>query len=114
MDGYTHTHTHSHADATYGPGAGCSSSEAQHYHDMHINTLTSQFASDGESDYLGMAVVADNSLLEHGVWQYYRGDRSSRSFSPPSSMLIQAFGSTSHQVFLKLELSFCMEMITLD
>lgn len=82
MDTYTHTFTYSHTDATYGPGAGCSSSEAQHYHGMHVNTLISQVASDGDNDYLGMAVVADNSLLGHGVWQYYRGDWSSSGFTP--------------------------------
>ena len=89
---------HTHTDASYGSGAGCPTNEAaQHYHGTHVNTLISQVAFDGDSDYLGMAVVADNSLVEHGIWQYYRGNwgNSSSRYDVNSSIWVNFPSSLS-------------------
>jgi len=43
------------------------------HHGTHVNQFVSKFATDGDEDFLGLAVINVNST-EGGVWQYYRGD----------------------------------------
>ena len=44
-----------------------------YYHGVHIDSFISQFAFDGDDDFLGVAVVAV-STPSQGVWQYNRGN----------------------------------------
>ena len=57
----------------YGPGAGCQGDQPQHYHGIHVNTFFSDFTSDGDSDFVGVAVVSMDTNT-NGVWQYHRGN----------------------------------------
>ena len=61
-------------DSTYGNGAGCPGDEPQHYHGVHVNTLLSRYTSDGDDNFVGMAVVAMDTTGNLGVWQYHRGN----------------------------------------
>ena len=90
------------ADASYGAGAGCPDSPAaRHHHGDHVNTLVSGFASDGDNDFLGMAVViATPTTL--GVWQYHRGnwilrEDASSQYNPDSNIWINFPPSISDQ-----------------
>ena len=58
---------------TYGPGAGCPGDQPQHYHGVHVNTFFSRFTNDGDSDFVGVAVVSMDAST-NGVWQYHRGN----------------------------------------
>ena len=60
-------------DTSFGPGAGCPGATASRYHGDHVSSLVGRFASDGEGDFLGLAVVGV-STTPRGVWQYHRGN----------------------------------------
>ncbi len=61
---------------SYGPGGGCRGVRPQHNHGVHVNSFFSQFAFDGDSNFVGLAVVAMD-MSTQGVWQYHRGNWSS-------------------------------------
>ena len=88
---FLHFHTHT-PDASYGAGPSCQSDDPQHYHGTQVNTFVSTFTSDGDPDYLGMAVVGVSTNPDHGVWQYYRGDWNNTDiasdFNPNSSVWV--------------------------
>lgn len=52
---------------------GCPGSNPQHHHGDQVNSIASQLFSDGDKDYLGLAVVGISASPQHGVWQYHRG-----------------------------------------
>ena len=62
---------------SYGPGARCQGgNQPEHNHGVHVNSFFSRFAFDGDSDFIGLAVVSMDASTQ-GVWQYHRGNWSS-------------------------------------
>lgn len=90
---------HFNVDASYGPGDGCLGDNPQRYHGVHINSFISQFTSDGDDNFLGVAVVGVSIPPTQGVWQYHRGnwlvsEDLSSQYNPNSSIWVNFPPST--------------------